>query len=261
MKLEDIVFEVNGERADVTLNRPAVFNALTMSMYEEISDICDEIQKDKRIRTVLFKSVTERAFAAGTDIKEFLSFSSGDDGIPYEEGITVVMDKLIRLRPITIALIQGVCTGGGAALSMVCDLRYTTPALRFGYPIAQTLGNCLSNRALELLIDSMGVARTKELLLTAKLMNSDEALQAGIVNGVYASDVIVEEVEQVRSRIESLSPLALNAVKQGINRIAANRALQDGAMEDLIRSTYGSTDFHNAVRSFLNKEKPVWSGT
>jgi len=143
---------------------------------------------------------------------------------------------------------------------MACDFRYCTPDLRFGVPIAKTLGNCVSISNVSRLIDLVGAARAKEVLMLAKLFKAEEAKLAGLVTEVIASDAIEAEVRQVAERLSGFAPLTLRASKEEIRRVLASRRPAAGSEEDLIALCYTSHDFKSAVSAFVNKTPHAWRG-
>ncbi len=130
--------------ARIVLNRPQARNALTFAMYRGLITCCEEIAANPAVKALVITGAGEKAFAAGTDIGQFRSFETAEDALGYERFMDQVLGGLERLRVPTIAAIAGACTGGGAAIAAACDLRIATRDARFGFPIARTLGNCLS---------------------------------------------------------------------------------------------------------------------
>jgi enoyl-CoA hydratase/carnithine racemase len=157
-------------------------------------------------------------------------------------------------------MIHGVCVGGGAGLALACDFRYADPNLRFGIPIARTLGNCLSLRGYSRLVDYVGPAKAKELIMLAKLLTADEALSLGVMTEIVPAEQLGARVSEVAERLTQLAPLTLAATKESIRRIQAGRALAPDEGRDLILSCYMSDDFRGAVQAFVEKRKPVWTG-
>ena len=166
--------------ASVVFDRPEAHNAMTMAMYDQLSAACAAIAADSNLRVATFRGTGE-AFAAGTDIREFLTYDSAEDGIAYEQRIDAVITAIETLPVPTIAVIEGAAMGGGLLIATACDLRIATPAARFGAPIARTLGNCLSLANTARLVATLGPSRTKRLLLLADSMSADEALSCGYV--------------------------------------------------------------------------------
>ena len=162
-------FESTGPVAFLTFDRPQARNALTWAMYDALVAACDRVDADDTVRVFVVRAEGE-AFAAGTDIRQFTSFASGDEGLAYERKLDAVIDRLERVAVPTIAQVHGVAAGAGCAIALTCDFRVCTPAAQFGVPIARTLGNCLSAANVARITDLIGPARTKDLLFTGRLI-------------------------------------------------------------------------------------------
>ncbi len=256
----EILFEVTGQVATITFNRPEAMNAMTWNMYDRLVAYCDELDQDDAIRVAVLKGAGDRAFVAGTDISQFQAFRDPQDAIDYERRTGEVTDRLERVRKPTIAMIHGVCVGGGAGIALACDFGYADPNLRFGIPIARTLGNCLSLKGYSRLVDYVGPAKAKELIMLAKLLNADEALSLGVMTEIVPADQLASRVGEVAERLTQLAPLTLAATKESIRRIQAGRALDPDEGRDLILSCYMSDDFRGAVQAFVEKRKYEWTG-
>ena len=257
---QEILFEVEGQVATITFNRPEAMNAMTWNMYDRLVGYCDELDRNDAIRVAIFKGAGDRAFVSGTDIGQFRSFTNPQDAIDYERRTGEVTGRLERVRKPTIAMVHGVCVGGGAAIALACDFRYADPELRFGIPIARTIGNCLSLKGYSRLIDFVGPAKAKELIMLAKLLNADEALSLGVVTEIVSSDQLETRVREVAGRLTTLAPLTLAATKEAIRRILSARTPASREGEDLILSCYMSDDFRGAVQAFVEKRKYAWTG-
>jgi enoyl-CoA hydratase/carnithine racemase len=221
---------------------------------------CDEVDGNDEIRVAILRGAGDRAFVSGTDISQFQAFATPQDAIDYERRTSDVTGRLERVRKPTIAMIHGVCVGGGAGIALACDFRYADPKLRFGIPIARTLGNCLSLKGYSRLLDCVGPAKAKELIMLAKLLTADEALRLGVVTEIVPAEELAARVAVVAQRLTQLAPLTLAATKESIRRIQAARtpAREDG--EDIILSCYMSDDFKGAVKAFVEKGTYTWTG-
>src|SRR6476619_1309603 len=164
--MEELLYEVRDGVAYVTFNRPQARNALTFAMYERLAEICDQANAERSIRAILITGAGDKAFAAGTDISQFRAFDKEQDALDYEARIDRVMNAIERCRVPTIAAINGACTGGGASIAACCDLRIGTRTAKFGFPIARTLGNCLSAANIGRLSALIGATRLKEIIFT-----------------------------------------------------------------------------------------------
>jgi enoyl-CoA hydratase/carnithine racemase len=256
----EILFDVEGQVATITFNRPEAMNAMTWNMYDRLVSYCDELDRNDDIRVAILKGAGDRAFVSGTDIGQFRAFANPQDAIDYERRTGEVTGRLERVRKPTIAMIHGVCVGGGASIALACDFRYADPNLRFGIPIARTIGNCLSLAGYGRLVDYVGPAKAKELIMLAKLLTADEALALGVVTEIVPAEELEKRVGEVAERLTQLAPLTLAATKESIRRIQAARQLDSSEGEDLILSCYMSDDFRGAVQAFLEKRKYTWTG-
>jgi len=238
-------------------NRPAARNALTFEMYDSLAAICEKIiNKSEDIRALIITGSGEKAFAAGTDISGFRDFRTEEDAIGYERTMDHVLGVLESVPIPVIAAIRGACTGGGAAIAACCDIRIASDDLKFGFPIARTLGNCLSVGNLSRLVDLLGAARTKEILLTSRLITIDEAASINLVNETVADPLA--RAQELATQLQGQAPLTIAATKEGLRRLRLHTAEVEG--DDLIVQCYTSSDFHEGMEAFLAKRKPDWQG-
>ena len=247
-----------GPIVTLTFNRPQARNAMTWDMYQRLYDTCEEVDADDSVRVLVLKGAGGKAFVAGTDISQFSSFESGEDGLRYEREGDQRTGRIARVTKPVIAQIQGFAVGGGLGLAAGADLRVATPDAQFGAPIARTLGNCLSMQAYARYLDLFGPSRLKEMIFTARLLSAAEALAAGFVHEIVAADAIEARVQALAQTLASHAPITLRVTKEAVRRIQAARAVPDG--DDLIAATYGSADFREGVRAFADKRPPRWTG-
>ncbi len=169
-----------------------------------------------------------------------------------------VFDTLEDVRVPTIAAIQGACTGGGAGIAAACDLRIGGPSARFGFPIARTLGNTLSMRNYARLAGLIGIARTKEIILLARLMDAEEMRAIGLLNEVTTEENLYVRAEEVARLVASHAPLTIRSAKRSLNAIL--RHWNPGGGHDSVKECYMSEDFREGIEAFLGKRKPRWRG-
>jgi enoyl-CoA hydratase/carnithine racemase len=256
MTSSDIETTVEGPVLTVTFNRPDQRNAMTWAMYEGLEEACARADADDAVRVMVLRGAGGRAFVAGTDISQFAEFSTGQDGVDYERRVTTVLDRLEAVTVPTVASIDGYCVGGGLGIACAVDLRVATPRAKFGVPIARTLGNCLSAATLDLLVRHFGHARTIALLLTAELMDADEARSTGFL--AVLADELDKATETVVNRILGHAPLSMWASKEALRRL--HRDGRDADVSDIVSRVYGSADFQNAVSAFVERRAPSWRG-
>ena len=251
---DELLYEQRDGTGHVTLNRPQARNALTFAMYERLAEIAAE---PGDVRVLVITGAGDRAFAAGTDINQFRAFEGAQDAIDYEARIDRVLTAIELCRVPTIAAIAGACTGGGAAIAACCDLRLATASTRFGFPIARTLGNCLSIANIARLSALVGPARVTEMIFTARLYDANELHAAGFVMQVVADHAAL----QTRSRelaqlVAGHAPLTMRVTREALRRLRGTMPPD----EDLIRLCYTSQDFREGMDAFLTKRPPVWQG-
>ncbi|QWE17367.1 enoyl-CoA hydratase/isomerase family protein [Polynucleobacter sp. AP-Nino-20-G2] len=255
------VAEVRCELSDgiayITFDHVAARNAMTVGMYHSLKTICQDLAQNPLARVVILRGAGGKSFVSGSDIAQFSSFRSGDDGIRYEEGIDDYLAPLAMLPIPTIAVIDAMAVGGGLAIASCCDFRISTPDARFGVPIAKTLGNCLSASNVAWLVAHLGVNIVKRMLLLAELVLAPELLKTGYLTATYPAENLELHARQLAERLMGLAPITQKSSKLVLARIIKNN-LPD--CSDLIRECYGSEDFKNGVTAFLDGKPPVWIG-
>ncbi|ESR22594.1 enoyl-CoA hydratase [Lutibaculum baratangense] len=256
---EPILLDVDGDVATLTFNRPEARNALTFEMYEGLRETCERLAAEGTVRCLVITGAGGEAFAAGTDISQFRSFRTAEDAIAYEERIEGVL-RAIELCPMpVVAAIAGACTGGGAAIASACDIRIATAGSRFGFPIARTLGNCLSTATISRVAELIGPGRTKELIFTARLIPAEEARAVGFVSEVVPDDAALQaRARELAALMTGHAPITLSATKEALRRLRTGDG--DATGSDLVVRAYTSEDFREGMEAFLAKRPPQWKG-
>jgi enoyl-CoA hydratase len=256
---DDLLFDLRDGIGRVTFNRPQARNAFTFAMYERLAEICQQANNDRTIKVLVFQGAGDKAFAAGTDINQFRAFTTPQHALDYESRIDRVLGQLEQCRVPTIAAINGACTGGGAGIAACCDLRIGTKTVKMGFPIARTLGNCLSMSNISRLTALVGPARVKDLIFTARLIGAEEAAAVGLLNEVVEDlSALQKRVDELAANVAGNAPLTLAATKQALARLMRRLSREEG--EDLILMCYMSRDFREGLDAFLSKRAPHWTG-
>jgi len=248
---------VEGPVATVLFDRVPARNAMTWAMYEQLGNICNQLQNEAAVRVVIFRGAGGEAFVAGTDIAQFQTFSSGEDGVAYECRVENCIEQIEKLPMPTLAVVQGWAVGGGLVIAAACDFRIATAGSRFGVPVAKTLGNCLSINNLARLTVAFGSGRVKRMLMLAELLGAEEALASGFVLQVCAPAEITAAALELAGRLAALAPLTQSVTKEALRRLVTHGLPED---EDLIRRCYASDDFHEGIKAFMAKRAPLWQG-
>ncbi|HJU42247.1 MAG TPA: enoyl-CoA hydratase [Vicinamibacterales bacterium] len=255
MPSNNVAWDIKGSVGIVTFDRPEARNALTWEMYDALVEACDQAEKHKDLRVFIIRGAGG-AFSAGTDIAQFKDFD-GNDGVAYEKRLDGVIDRVERLPIITIAEVDGVAAGGGCAIALACDLRLCSERAVFGVPVARTLGNCLSITSTARMVDLIGLAATKDLLLTGRLIEAEEARRTGLATEIIASDQLSAEVLKRAEDLATRKGSTIKATKETLLLLRDHRRPKQNAANDILKECYGSDDFKQGVGAFVRRDSKV----
>jgi enoyl-CoA hydratase len=253
---ETIVCEVIDKTGLIHLNRPEALNALNDTLLHELMDALQSFDRDPDIR-VLVVTGSERAFAAGADIKEMADASAVEmlqsDRIPQ-------FDRLMTIKKPIIAAVSGWCLGGGCELAMACDMIVASESARFGQPEI-TIGVMPGAGGTQRLTRQVGKAMAMEMILNNRTLTVAEALQMGLVNKVVPIENYLEEALKLANEIASRPPIAVRLAKEAVNH-AFNSFLADGLAEErrAFYFLFSTRDQKEGMAAFIEKRKPEWSG-
>lgn len=257
-----ILSDRSGQIARIVFDNPAAHNALTLKMWGELRELCLALAKDGTVRVVTFRGRGGKAFVSGTDISQFLGFTSGRDGIAYEREIDAAMGAIDALPMTTVAVLEGWAVGGGLNILSACDFRIATLDTRIGSPLGRTIGNCLSMSSYARIAGAVGLPAAKRMLLLGEILTAQELLTSGLLYKVVPPVEIDSAVAELCARAAANAPLTTRATKEALRRMTSG-ALPN--IDDLIELVYGSDDFKRGVREFLEKKSknnpPHWSGS
>lgn len=255
----ELLYSVEDGVGLVTFNRPRQRNALTFGMYDRLAEICRTAGSDGRVKVLVITGAGGKAFAAGTDIGQFRSFATPEQGIAYERNADAVFQALEACPIPIIAAITGACTGGGAGIAACSDLRIASRDLKYGFPIARTLGNCLSAATLGRLVGLLGQAKVLDMLLTSRLIEADEAFRIGLVGElVDTPEAVLPRAMALAKQLTSHAPLTMRVTKELLRRMRAAAPKVDD--DDLVGMIYTSADFREGLDAFLTKRPARWQG-
>ncbi len=249
--------------ATIWMNRPDRLNAINLEMWDALAEVLKTVNKDQDVRCMILRGRRREdgrvAFGAGADISEFPEKRvNAKQAEAYAARMEKATDALEASPHPSIALVQGVCAGGGLELALHCDLRYAGQGARLGLPI-QRIGHGLPLSALRPLVQLCGRAVALELLLEGRLMDAEDALMKGLLNRVLPADSVVEQTMESARRIAAGAPLA-----HKFHREATLRALlpkpYTKAEKAAPHHLCDSEDYAEGVRAFLAKEEPNFKG-
>ncbi len=252
--------EREGALAWVVFDHPERRNAISADMWAAIPPLAEELDADPGVRVVVLRGAGDVAFVSGADISEFEQSRSGVGAQSYDQSNARAFAALARLRMPVVAMIHGFCVGGGCALSLTADIRWTADDGVFAIPAAR-LGLGYGAPGLEALVNVVGFPAAKEIFFTARRFSAAEALQMGLVSRVCAKSELEGEVRKLAEGIAQNAPLTLRAAKRAFSEIARPAADRDHqSVADGIRACYESDDYAEGVRAFLEKRPPRFQG-
>ena len=254
----DILVDRDGAIATVTLNRPDKLNALTKPMWQRLGTLMRELSADDGLRCVLLRGAGGN-FAPGNDIAEFETERCNfDQGKAYGAILHDALGAIADCRHPTLALIEGICVGGGLEIAALCDIRICGEGSRFGVPINR-LGLVMAHAELAALVQLAGRAVALEMLLEGRVFDAREALEKRLVHRVVADAAVEAEAHATARRIAAGAPLAARWHKQFLRELEAGAPLTEAQRDEGFRC-YDTQDFRSGYRAFLAKTAPVFSG-
>ena len=258
-QLKNLVLERDGAVATVTINRPAVLNALSLETLDELGRTMDALRLDEAIRVIVITGAGEKAFVAGADINE-LARQNPTGGREHALLGQQVFDRIEQLGKPVIAALNGYTLGGGCELAMACALRIAADTAKLGQPEIN-LGLIPGYGGSQRLARLIGPGRALELLLTGQQITAQEAHRLGLVNRVVPAAELKSEVRALAALLATKPPIAMryciDAVNQGLQMSLAEGQRLEATLFGLVVST---DDMREGTRAFLEKRKAEFKG-
>ena len=256
---DTILIQRDGSIATVVLNRPEKLNALTRSMWRQLGDAISGLSAEDDIRCIVLRGAGDKAFAPGNDISEFEHERANvEQARAYGKTMHDTLAALEHCRHPLVAMIKGVCVGGGLEIAANCDLRICGESSRFGAPISK-LGLVMAHAELRGLLALVGRATALEILLEGRVFDAREAKEKGLVTRITPDDKVEEEAYAAARRIAEGAPLVARWHKAFARRLADPRPLTQAEIDEGY-ACFGTEDFRIGYRAFLDKRKPEFKG-
>ncbi|MDJ0387475.1 enoyl-CoA hydratase [Roseomonas sp. E05] len=245
----------------MTFNNPERHNAVSMEMWQAAESILADFAEDPEVRVIVLSGAGGKAFVSGADISKFESERSSAEAVAaYNAQTERVYGGLYRLAKPVIAMIEGHCIGGGVALATCCDIRICSENSSFGIPAAR-LGLGYGLKGVSRLMSLIGPSYTKELFFTARRFTAAEAERMGLVNRVLPRGEVQDFVATMAQEIAANAPLTVTSIKRIVGEALKDEATRDTALCDqLVAECFGSQDYIEGRRAFLEKRKPAFQG-
>jgi enoyl-CoA hydratase len=254
-----VAFEKSGGIGLLTLSRPSVLNALDSPTLNELRTQLIAFADDESVRAVVLTGAGERAFSVGADIQEMQRKTPSEARIFAKLGQDCARALETMAKP-TIAAVNGAALGGGFELALACDLRYSVVSARFGFPEIN-LGLIPGWGGIERLTRVTGVAFARELVLSGRSMDAEEALGQGLVHGICEPAVLMDTVRERAGLLAAKSPLALARAKRALNDTLQGSHEQNLHHEgELFAGLFGTTDAREGMSAFLEKREARFEG-
>ena len=258
---ERIVAEKQGPVGWLTFNNPARRNAISIDMWEAIPKVLDRFEQDPEVRAIVLKGEGDKAFVSGADVSQYEKQRSSVEGVQYYEEIAGrVAERLQNCDKVIVAMIRGYCLGAGVNIALCCDLRIAAEDAKLGIPAAK-LGLGYRASSLKNLIDIVGPAYAREVLITGRHFSAAEAKTMGLVHRVAPVAELESLVLEYCAMISENAPLTIRASKRIVRELLKSSATFDAeACAALVKACFESQDYIEGRRAFMEKRKPVFQG-
>jgi enoyl-CoA hydratase/carnithine racemase len=246
----------------VTFNNPERHNAVSLDMWEATKRILDDFAADPAIRVVVLTGAGGKSFVSGADISRFEKERANLEAArAYSAKSEAAYTSIAEFPKPTIAMIRGYCIGGGLGLATCCDLRIASDNSRFAVPAAK-LGIGYGYAGLKRLVDIVGPSFAKEIFYTARQFDTQEALAMGLINRAVPSAELESAVKAITDMICANAPLTIKAVKATVAEILKDEGKRNVARTvELVEACFTSRDYNEGRTAFMEKRKPVFTGT
>ncbi len=259
--MAQVRYEVENGIARLVVDQPEKRNAMTYAMWASLAGHVARAEADATVRAIVVTGEGERAFCAGADISQFGEVRDGEAAThAYDNAYLSGCAALSNAAKPVIAVIRGVCFGGGVGLAMACDIRLARADARFRVPAAR-LGLGYAYDGVAAMVARLGFGATADLLFSARIVDAREALRMGVVNVLCGQEDFEREAGDYLRRVATNAPLTLRAVKQALVALGQPEATRDtGAADAAVAACFSSDDYKEGQRAFKEKREPAFTG-
>lgn len=261
-KTDKMLSRKDGHLGYIIFNNPERHNAVSLEMWEACGDLINQFEKDKDVRVVVITGAGDKAFISGADISKFEEERASQAAVDrYNKAVDHGYGAVAKFTKPTIAMIRGYCIGGGMGLATCCDIRICSDNSRFGVPAAK-LGLGYSYPGVKRLADIVGPSFTKEIFYTARQFDAEEARMMGLVNRVVPVAQLETYVRDYANMIAGNAPMTVDSIKLITNEIYKDESKRDmKACDDAVAACFASNDYKEGRAAFMEKRRPVFTGT
>jgi len=256
-----LAVEKHGAVGWIIFNQPAKRNAINGAMWRAIAPAMRQFDDDAQVRCVVFRGAGTEAFASGADISEFEQIRPDKSAVAeYDSLLDEVLHSIQGSRKPSVAMIYGFCMGGGLEVALACDLRYCGQSAQFGVPAAR-LGIAYNVEGHKRLVETVGHARAREIMLLGRRYSAEEGFAMGLVNEVFPDSDLERKTQVIVSALCENAPLAIANSKTIIEEYVKSSGAPDHAkMTAAIERCAKSGDYQEGRRAFMEKRKPAFKG-
>ena len=259
MKFQNLLVDIDGPTAIITINRPNKLNALNRDTINELHRAFSKLEKDKKVQIIIITGSGEKAFVAGADISEFANFSVKEGKKLAAKGQEILFDFVENLSKPVIAAVNGFALGGGLELAIACHFRVASDTAKMGLPEV-SLGVIPGYGGTQRLPQLVGKGRAMEMIMTAGMITAEQALDYGLVNHVVPQHELLGLCRKLASKISNNSPVAIGYAIKAVND-CFNNSINGYASEiDAFGKCFGTADFKEGTTAFMEKRKADFPG-
>jgi len=261
MQTDQIICERDGAVGRITFNNPERHNAMSYDMWVGGEAAIKQLIADGETRVIVLTGAGEKAFVAGADISKFEKERGTADAVAEYNAAVASFQKTLGTASLpTIAMIGGYAIGGGLAIALCCDIRIASDDSRFAVPAAK-LGLGYAASGIDTLMQLVGPSFTKEIFFTARQFDAEEARTMGLVNRIVPRAELQATVDDYTRRIAENAPLTIHAAKTAVGELVKPESERDlDKCAELVLKCFGSADYQEGRKAFMEKRKPAFKG-